>query len=90
MSVWATGSGVEIRLGIEHLPQQGTCIVRASEMLAKQGGQANLDVLAERWLDFQYYWESTAQPFDWKFTRQDLKELVRKFDQSNRIRMGIA
>jgi hypothetical protein len=29
----------------------------------------NLDVLAERLLDFQYYWESTAQPFNWKFTR---------------------
>jgi hypothetical protein len=37
--------------------------------------------LAERLLDFQYYWESKAQPFDWKFTRQDLKELLRKFDQ---------
>ena len=35
----------------------------------------SLDVLAERLLEFQYYWESTARPFDWKFTRQDLKEL---------------
>ena len=43
----------------------------------------DLNVLAERLLDFQYYWESTAQPFEWKFTRQNLKELLVKFDQRN-------
>jgi len=37
-----------------------------------------LDELAERLLDFQYYWESTARPFEWKFTRQDLAELLGK------------
>jgi hypothetical protein len=31
----------------------------------------SLDALAERLLDFQYYWESAAQPFEWKFNRQD-------------------
>ena len=38
----------------------------------------SLDVLAERLLDFQYYWESTARPFEWKFTRQDLANLLAK------------
>jgi hypothetical protein len=38
----------------------------------------NLDALAERLLDFQYYWESAARPFEWKFTRQDLAELLTK------------
>ena len=42
----------------------------------------DLDALAERLLDFQYYRESTAQPFDWKFTRRDLNALLAKFDQS--------
>lgn len=37
-----------------------------------------LEAVAERLLDFQYYWESTAQPFEWKFTRQDLAELLSK------------
>ena len=41
----------------------------------------NLGTLAERLLDFQYYWESTAKPFEWKFTRQDLNELLAKLDQ---------
>jgi hypothetical protein len=36
---------------------------------------ANLESLAERLLDFQYYWEATARPFQWKFTRQDPNQL---------------
>jgi hypothetical protein len=29
-------------------------------------------------MDFQYYWETTARPFEWEFTRQDLAELLVK------------
>ena len=36
--------------------------------------------LAERLLDFQYYWEAAAKPFEWKFTRQDLSELLHKLN----------
>jgi hypothetical protein len=39
--------------------------------------------LAERLLDFQYYWEAAAKPFEWKFTRQDLSELLHKLNLSN-------
>jgi hypothetical protein len=39
---------------------------------------ADLNALAERLLEFQYYWESTARPFEWKFTRQDLARLLGK------------
>jgi hypothetical protein len=39
---------------------------------------ASLEALAERLLDFQYYWESAARPFEWKFTRQDLANLLAK------------
>lgn len=45
----------------------------------------DLNTLAERLLDFQYYWESTAKPFQWKFTRENLNELVRKFDEHHSI-----
>jgi hypothetical protein len=40
---------------------------------------ASLDQLAERLLDFQSYWESTAKPFEWKFTKADLANLLAKF-----------
>jgi hypothetical protein len=42
----------------------------------------DLKSLAERLLDFQYYWEATARPFEWKFTRQDLTELMNKLGQA--------
>jgi hypothetical protein len=34
--------------------------------------------VAERLLEFQYYWESAARPFEWKFTPQDLAQLPAK------------
>jgi len=40
---------------------------------------SGLDALAERLLEFQYYWEATAKPFEWKFTRQDLANLLSKY-----------
>jgi len=39
---------------------------------------SGLDALAERLLEFQYYWEATAKPFEWKFTRQDLVKVLSK------------
>ena len=38
----------------------------------------DLNAVAERLLDFQYYWETTARPFEWKFTRQNLADLLVK------------
>jgi hypothetical protein len=35
-----------------------------------------LNAVAERLLEFQYFWETTGRPFEWKFTRQDLTELL--------------
>jgi len=41
----------------------------------------DLEAVAERLLEFQYRWESTATPFEWKFTRHDLIQLAHKLDQ---------
>ena len=43
----------------------------------------DLNTLAERLLDFQYYWETTARPFEWKFTRQDLARFLSRFSTQN-------
>ena len=37
----------------------------------------DLNAVAERLLDFQYYWETTG-PFEWKLTRHDLAKLLAK------------
>jgi len=39
---------------------------------------SDLNTLAERLLDLQYYWETTGKPFEWKFTRQNLADLLIK------------
>ena len=38
----------------------------------------DLNAVAERLVDFQYYWETAARPFEWRFTRQDLADLLAK------------
>jgi DDE superfamily endonuclease len=37
-----------------------------------------LNAVAERLLEFQSYYEQMAKPFEWKFTRVELKELLAK------------
>lgn len=46
---------------------------------------SGLDALAERLLEFQYYWEQTATPFQWKFTRRDLATLLSKCAKSHPV-----
>jgi hypothetical protein len=42
----------------------------------------DLNTLAERLLDFKYYWEAAAKPYAWKFTRQELNDLLDKLRSS--------
>jgi hypothetical protein len=49
-------------------PDRNLLFDRAEKILPPNDFR-DLDALAERLLDFQYYWESTAKPFEWKFTR---------------------
>ncbi len=34
----------------------------------------------DRILAFQHYWDAIATPFDWRFTKDDLQELIRRLD----------
>jgi len=45
---------------------------------------ASLKEVQQRLLDFQAYYESIAKPFEWKFTRKDLAELMIKWDTHSR------
>ncbi|OGJ93767.1 MAG: hypothetical protein A2248_21505 [Candidatus Raymondbacteria bacterium RIFOXYA2_FULL_49_16] len=38
----------------------------------------SLEALRERIYNFERYFESIAKPFEWKFTREDLAEFMRK------------
>jgi hypothetical protein len=41
----------------------------------------SLDAVAKRLLEFQSYYEQIAKPFEWKFTRVELKALVTKLNE---------
>lgn len=41
---------------------------------------ADLDEVERRLLDFERRYETTAKPFEWKFTRKDLRDLMRRLD----------
>jgi hypothetical protein len=41
-------------------------------------GSDNLDQLTTRLLDFQSYYEQIAQPFEWRFTTNDLRQLLNR------------
>ena len=45
----------------------------------------SLKALEERILGFQQYYESIAKPFEWKFTKRDLHELLNKIDRSQEL-----
>lgn len=44
----------------------------------------SLRSLEDRLLNFQHYYESIAQPFQWNFTRQDLLKLLHKIEPQHR------
>lgn len=45
------------------------------------GDFKDLDQLAERVLAFQYRYNSTAEPFDWKYTRTDLNDYLQRLNK---------
>ena len=45
----------------------------------------DLDEVAHRLLAFQHRYEQTAVPFDWRFTRADLDDLLRRLDEKQQL-----
>jgi hypothetical protein len=41
---------------------------------------ADLDALAQRLVEFEPRYNRAATPFDWRFTRVDLADLLRRID----------
>jgi hypothetical protein len=49
---------------------------------------SGLDQVAERLLAFQSFYEQIAKPFEWKFTRADLHELMQKISPPTPIALA--
>ena len=51
---------------------------------------SSLEVLADRLLRFERHYESVAAPFQWKFTRRDLQNLMAKLHVTDEIMSTVA
>jgi archaellum component FlaC len=45
----------------------------------------SLEELENTILSFQRAYEQVSRPFEWKFTRDDLKELLSRFDEEQKL-----
>ena len=77
---WPTAILVHLPVHASWLNQIEIVFSVISRKVIKPADFADLDVLAQRLLDFQPRYNATAAPFDWRFTRADLAELLRRID----------
>jgi hypothetical protein len=45
----------------------------------------DLGEVAQRLLGFQHRYQQTAMPFNWRFTRSDLDQLLRRLDDRQQL-----
>jgi hypothetical protein len=43
----------------------------------------NVAIVKQRLMEFQTYYEQIAKPFKWKFTKKDLRNVLKKFDKTS-------
>ncbi len=48
---------------------------------------SSLDALAERILAFERHYETVARPFQWKFTRHDLRKLIERLERRDPVNL---
>lgn len=77
---WPTAILVHLPVHASWLNQIEIVFSVISRKVIKPADFADLAVLAQRLLDFQPRYNATAAPFDWRFTRADLAELLRRID----------
>ena len=71
----------------------GVSLLRGQQVVApdlKPGDHVAIvgNALADRLLAFQIYYEQIAKPFEWKFTRADLHELMRRISRPTPISLA--
>jgi hypothetical protein len=68
-------------------PWQHRCWIFPRDPLTPNGFPS-LAAVEERLAEFERYYEELAKPFEWKFTRQDLAELLVKMDDRVQTKMA--
>jgi transposase len=77
---WPTATLVHLPIHASWLNQIEVVFSVIHRKVIKPADFADLDALAQRLTDFEPRYNSSATPFDWKFTRTDLDDLLRRID----------
>ncbi|HEX2808659.1 MAG TPA: IS630 family transposase [Kineosporiaceae bacterium] len=79
-TAWPTATLVHLPVHASWLNQIEVVFSVIQRKVVKPGDFADLDALADRLLAFQARYNLTAAPFDWRFTRADLADLLARID----------
>jgi len=79
-AAWPTATLVHLPIHASWLNQIEIVFSVIQRKVIKPADFADLDTLAARLLAFEARYNTTARPFDWTFTRDDLAELCRRID----------
>ena len=75
---WPTATLVHLPVHASWLNQIEIVFSVIQRKVIKPADFADLDALAQRLIEFEPRYNATAAPFDWRFTRADLNDLVRR------------
>jgi transposase len=79
-AAWPTATLVHLPVHASWLNQIEIVFSVIQRKVIKPADFADLDALAQRLTDFQPRYNAAAAPFDWRFTRADLADLLRRID----------
>jgi transposase len=79
-ATWPTATLVHLPVHASWLNQIEIVFSVIQRKVIKPADFADLDALAQRLTDFEPRYNATATPFDWRFTRADLADLLRRID----------
>lgn len=78
--VWPTATLVHLPVHASWLNQIEIVFSVIQRKVIKPADFDDLDALAQRLIEFEPRYNATAAPFDWRFTRADLNDLVRRIE----------
>jgi hypothetical protein len=79
-AAWPTATLVHLPVHASWLNQIEVVFSVIQRKVIKPADFADLDALAQRLTDFEPRYNTAATPFDWRFTRADLDDLLRRID----------
>jgi hypothetical protein len=75
-NTWPTATLVHLPVHASWLNQVGIYFSIIQRKVLAPNDFHNLDAVADRLRALERYWQETGTPFDWKFTRTDLNDLL--------------